>query len=163
MSYREKVTWGGLAGPLGVWGVYFAALIADIAAGGLTRPDFIADFGGRFVHAVALIIVLEIVLAIVLAATTPAAEQVIRDEREQLAVLRSDSLAFGLLCVLLVTLALTAYGAGIGADFADVLGAFGERLTANALVLMANAVLFCLLFADVVRYAARLWLLNVSR
>lgn len=162
MSFREKHLWISLIASVGVWGFYFWSVGARVAAGGLTSEGFAGDVGGLFALCLVGVVLLEVVLTLVATATTSRAEKTGRDEREIHAALKGSHVALMALTALVMMLAIAVYFAGL------VGGALVEWRAAhttdvNAMVLLANGLVACLVLSEMVRAAVTLMLLKGLR
>jgi hypothetical protein len=145
MSFREKTAWISLGVTALVWGSYFAGVWRELAG-----PDPSgADILGLFVGAVVLTVVLEVALAIAAAVLSPKSANSPADERERMIELRSTRIAYAILSVGAVTVALAS----------PLLAARGPHLLGDplddAVLITANGVLVALIAAEVVKWTAQ--------
>jgi hypothetical protein len=147
MSFREKTAWISLGVTALVWGGYFASVWRELAAPDPSSGDIL----GLFVRAVILTVVLEVALAIAVAVAAPKAANSPADERERLIELRSTRIAYGVLSVGAVTVALAS----------PALAAAGPHLLNDRLddtvLITANGILLALIAAEVVKSAAQVF------
>lgn len=142
VAFREKAAWISLAVTLVVWGGYFAVVWSEIAGG---RPNG-ALILERFMGAVVFSVVASIVTAIVLALVSGGAADAPADERERLIALKSTDVAYNVLSLGVVVVALTAPAVALGG-----LNLFPGDPAADTALIAANGVLFALIAAEVVR------------
>ena len=145
MSFREKMAWVSIAVTLAVWGFYFFEFSQLVSGGRATAGDLME----LFVGCVVLTIVVEIVLAIAVAATSAKAANSPADERERLIELRATRIAYAILSVGVVFVALASPVAALGGP--HVL----KDPTEDVVLITANGVLFALIAAELVRSAAQ--------
>ena len=144
MSFREKMAWVSITVTLAVWGFYFVEVSQQAAAGSATAEGLLE----LFVRCVVLTIVVEVVLAIAVAASSAKAANSPADERERLIGLRATRIAYAILSVGVVFVALAGPAAAVGGP--HVL----KDPTQDMVLIMANGVLFALVAAELVRSAA---------
>lgn len=162
MSFREKHLWISLIAAFGVWGAYFWHLGAQVANGALTRTDFAAHMGGVFALCLIGVVLLEIVLTFIAQATTSRIDKTRRDEREIAAALKGSHVALMALIALVVSLAVLVYFAGlIGGNLVEGRGAYTTDV--NAMVLLANVLIACVVIAEALRAGVTLGLLRGLR
>ncbi|WP_312147043.1 hypothetical protein [Brevundimonas sp.] len=162
MTFREKHLWVAIIAGLAVWGAYGWKFTERVLAGGLRQGDFAADMGGLFVLGLIAVVVLEMGLTALARLTTSRDERRARDEREGLATLQASHVSLMLLIGLLVTVAAVAYGVGLwGAAHPERLARW--MIPGNGLVLVANAVLGCIMLSELARWALSLALLKRGR
>ena len=149
MSFREKSAWISLVTTLAIWGFYFVRVAGEIAGG---RPDG-GELMGLFVGAVVLSIVLEVVLAIVLAAFTPKDARSPADERERLIGLKATNVAYTVLIIGVVAVALNSPFVAM----AD-LDLFPGDPAGDMALIAANGVLAAVVLAELVRAAGQILL-----
>ncbi len=142
VAFREKAAWISLAVTLVVWGGYFAVVWGEIAGG---RPNG-ALILERFMSAVVFSVLASIVAAIVLALVSGRAADAPADERERLIALKSTEVAYAVLSLGVVVVALTAPAVALGG-----LNLFPGDPAADTALIAANGVLFALIAAEVVR------------
>ena len=142
MPLREKLTWVSLATTLLVWGWYFIDVGAEVAGG---RPDGDRILG-LFVGAVVLSVVIEIVLAILVAVLAPKEADAPPDERERFIALKATHIAYWVLSLGVVAVALNSPLAA-AAD----LGLFEGRPEADIAFIAANGIIFALVLAELVK------------
>lgn len=139
--------WGSLIITLVVWGGYFL-----VVAGEMGRPAPAVDrIMGAFVQAVVLSIILSIVSAIAVAVIGRNSGDAAPDERERLISLKATNLAYAILCVgvLLVALA-TPIVATLGPKI------FPQRPELSTVLIAANAALFAFVLAETIREAGQI-------
>lgn len=142
MSFREKTAWISLVTTLLIWGQYFARVTERVWAGESDAGTFIGLFVGTTITAV----VVQVVLTIVIAVIQPAEANAAADERERLIELKSSHAAYALLSVLVVTLAIaTPFLIGVGPQV------FAGSTATSGVVLTANAMIFALVLAELLR------------
>jgi len=142
MAFREKAAWASLLVTLIVWSSYFLTVATEIA-GGRPDGDLVME---RFVGTVVLSIVLSIVSAIALALFAGGDADAPADERERLIGLRATNLAYTILSLGVLFVALTTpFIAAVGLDLFP-----GRPEHATALI-AANGVLFAFVLAEVSR------------
>ena len=145
MSFREKSAWMTLGVTALVWGSYFLGVWRELAGADPSGADIL----GLFVRAVILTVVLEVGLAIAAAALAPKAANSPADERERLIELRSTRLAYAILSVGAVTVALGS----------PLLAAGGPHLLRDRLddtvLITANGILLALIAAEMVKSTAQ--------
>ena len=98
MSLREKSAWITLVTVLACFGVYFGAI-----ALGLVSPRGF-DTLHLFLACVVGLVMLQVLLTVIAAVTTPKDSRAPRDERETLIQLRSQSLGYSVLVILVLAL-----------------------------------------------------------
>lgn len=172
MSYRERSAWAQLLILGYIWGRYFW-WFGDHVLGGdaLVDQTFSIRAGVNFGAALFGTIVVSLVDALIRRFSTPAAERVLRDEREDLANLRAVRWAFRTMIFLLVVVAFSAFWFG---NFytGNMEGPTPDpgRMTdwpttlriANGVVLMANAVWAAVMAGLLVRHAAMIAIIRKS-
>ena len=162
MSFREKHLWISVIATLGVWGFYFWSLGAWIADGALTRPGLAGQAGGLFALCVIVVAVLEVVLTFVAQATTSKIDKTTRDEREITAALRASHVSLMVLIALVFCLAIAVYFAGlIGGNLVE--GRTAYTTDVNAMVLLANVLVACVVVSETIRSGLTLALLRGLR
>ncbi len=162
MSFREKHLWISIVAALGVWGFYFWSLAGHVRAGRLTDDTFAGDMSGLFVGCVVVVALVEIVLTLIATVTTPRAERDTRDEREILAALKASHVAFTGLVALVFCVAMAAYFAGLVGG--NLVAGRGQYVTdVNAMVVLANVLVACVVVSEVVRAGVTLVLLRGLR
>lgn len=162
MSFREKHLGVAIIAGLAVWGAYGWKFFERVLAGGLKQADFAADMGGLFVLGLVAVVVLEAGLTALAMLTTSRAERRARDEREGLATLQASHVSLMLLIGLLVTVSAVAYGVGFWGSVKPE-GLARWMIPGNGLVLVANAVLGCIMLSELARWALSLVLLKRGR
>lgn len=162
MTFREKHLWVAIVAGLAVWGAYGWKFFERVWAGGLKQADFAADMGGLFILGLIAVVVLETGLSALAMLTTSRAERRARDEREGLATLQASHVSLMLLISLLVTVASVAYGVGFWGSVKPE-GLARWMIPGNGLVLVANAVLGCIMLSELARWALCLALLKRGR
>ncbi|PZO02927.1 MAG: hypothetical protein DCF28_08030 [Alphaproteobacteria bacterium] len=162
MSFREKHLWISIIGAVGVWGFYFWSVGTRVARGELTADGFAGDVGGLFFICLVGVVVLEIVLTFIAIATTSKVDKTSRDEREISAALKGSHVALMSLITLIITLALLVYLGGlVGGNLVEGRSAYTTDV--NAMVLLANALVACLVLAEAIRAGVTLVLLRGLR
>lgn len=162
MSFREKHLWISLIASTGVWGVYFWSVGTRVARGELRVDGFAGDVGGLFVICLIGVVVLEVVLTLLATATTRKVDRTSRDERELGAALKGSHVALMALTTLVMMLALMVYLAGlIGGNLVE--GRAVHTTDVNAMVLLANVLVACLVLAEAIRAGVTLALLRGLR
>ena len=162
MSFREKHLWISIVAALGVWGWYFWHLIGRIMDGQLADERFTSDMTLAFMICLVIVAVIEVVLTFVATATTPKIERKTCDEREIHAALKASHVALMGLTALVFTVAMVAYFAGL-IDDNVVGGRSGFSTDGNAMVLLANILLACIVLSELIRAAVTLGLLRGLR
>ncbi len=102
MSFREKSAWITLLTVLVCFGVYFGAVV-----GGLTPPGLHAVH--LLLGCVIVLVVLQIALHIIAAATSPNDARAPADERERLIQMRSHTIGYYVLVVLILSLGIPGH------------------------------------------------------
>lgn len=162
MSFREKHLWISIVGALAVWGVYFWSVGARVWAGGLTVDAFAGDVGGLFAVCLIIVVLLEVALTLLATATTARSDKTSRDEREIAAALRGSHVALMALASLIALLAVVVYFAGlVGGNLVEGRGAYTTDV--NAMVLLANVLVACLVLTETIRAGVTLILLRGLR
>ncbi|MBB5744654.1 hypothetical protein [Brevundimonas variabilis] len=162
MSFREKHLWISIIGAVGVWGFYFWSVGTRVARGELRADDFAGDIGGLFFLCLVGVVVLEIVLTLIATATTSKVDKTSRDEREIGAALKGSHVALMTLTALIMVLALLVYLGGlVGGNLVE--GRAGYTTDVNAMVLLANVLVACLVLAETIRAGVTLALLKGLR
>ena len=135
MSFREKSAWISLVSLVLVFGGYFSYIGMVLA--GLARYRF-----ALFPLMVGVFIIAEVMLHLVIAAQSPRDARTPKDEREQLIELKATRAAFYVLLV---------------SAFASI-GTAHLRLSDpdDRLWLMMQAILFSIVFAEVVKFARQI-------
>lgn len=156
MTLRQRHLWIAILVTVAVWGLYGWVLISAVIDGGLNRDGFAGEMGGLFVLGLLLIGVAEGVLNLI-ARLLPR-----RDEREgaaeKRAVLEASHLSLMALISLVTALAAALFCAGLFGG--SLLAALLRVATpANLLVLLANALMGCVVLSELARFAATLFLL----
>lgn len=162
MSFREKHLWAAIVAGLAVWGAYAWRFGERVLAGGLKQADFAADMGGLFILGLIAVVVLESGLTALAMLTTSKAERRARDEREGAATLQASHVSLMLLIGLLVTISAVAYGVGFWGSLKPE-GLARWMIPGNGLVLVANAVLGCVMASELARWVLSLALLKRGR
>lgn len=161
MSFREKHLWISLVAGLGVWGVYFWHLGQQVAAGRLEGEGLAVHMGWVFVLCLVAVVLLEGVLTFLASATTRKIDKTDREEREIQAALKASHVALMVLIGLVMSLALlVCLGGLIGGDLVEARRGVTD---VNAMVLLANALVACLVVAEAVRAGVTLGLLRALR
>jgi hypothetical protein len=131
MSFREKSAWITLVTVLGCFGVYFGARVSG------------ALHGFRLLHlfiwCLIALVVLQFGLSAIAARTTPRDGRAPRDEREALIVMRSQSIGYHVLMVLVITLGIpvhTGFGVFDVMNFALLDVVLAVAVTAIAQIVM---------------------------
>lgn len=162
MSFREKHLWISVVATIGVWGFYFWSLWAWIADGALTRPGLVTQAGGLFVICVVVVAVVEVVLTFIAQATTSKIDKTTRDEREIHAALRASHVSLMALIALVFCVAIAVYFAGlIGGNLVEDRARWVTDI--NALVLLANVLIACVVVSETIRSGLTLALLRGLR
>lgn len=162
MSFREKHLWISLIAAVCVWGWYFWHLGSQVAAGSLTRADFAGHMGGVFAVCLVGVAVLEVVLTLIATATTSKIDKTNRDEREIAAALKGSHVALMAMIALVMSLAVAVYFAGlIGGNLVEGRSAYTTDV--NAMVLLANVLVACVVIAESIRAGVTLALLKGLR
>ena len=162
MSFREKHLWISIVASVGVWGFYFSSLVGRIRAGQLTDDRFTSDMSGLFVGCLFLVVLVEIALTLIATLTTPKAERDTRDEREILASLKASHVAMTGLIGLVFCVAMVAYFAGlVGGNLVEGRSAYITDV--NAMVMLANILVACVIISELIRAAFTLALLRRLR
>ena len=129
MSFREKSAWISLLSMAGIYSVYFWSVCqAGPQAGGF-------HFGGLLETIIAVVFV-QVVLTVAVAVHSPDEAKAPRDEREKLIELRATRVAYA--------------GLATSVALAVFFGAFDPPLVFNA-----NALLFLLVTAEILRSACQ--------
>ena len=162
MSFREKHLWISVLATIGVWGFYFWSLGAWIADGVLTRPGLVTQAGGLFVFCVVVVAVIEVVLTFIAQATTSKIDKTTRDEREIHAALRASHVSLMALIAMVFCVAIAVYFAGlIGGNLVEDRARWVTDI--NALVLLANVLVACVVVSETIRSGLTLALLRGLR
>ncbi len=162
MSFREKHLWISIVATIGVWGFYFWSLVQSVMAGRLTDERFTADISVLFMACLVVVVLVEVILTFIATATTPKIERKTRDERELLAALKGSHVALMALITLMFSVAMAAYFAGVVDD--NVIGGrAGFSTDGNAMILLANVLVACLVLSEMVRAGVTLALLRGLR
>ena len=134
MSFREKSAWITLLTVVGCFGVYFGVLVTGLVGRhGLGLLHL-------FLLCMAALVLLQLALTAIAARTTPRDGRAPRDEREALIVMRSQSIGYHVLMVLVVTLAIPVH---TGFGVFDVLNfALLDLALAVTAVAVAQIVMF---------------------
>lgn len=135
MTFREKAAWISILSMSGIYGLYFWSLKLGPLPGGW-------HFDGLLGTIVALVAV-QVVLIVAVAIAAPNDAQAPRDERDRLIELRATRVGYSAL----------ASGIAVACFF----GAFTPPLVFNA-----NALLFILVAAEIVRSACQVILYRLS-
>ena len=162
MSFREKHLWISIVVTVGVWGWYFWRLIGRVMNGQLVDDRFTSDMTLAFLSCLAIVVVVEVALTFIATATTPKVERGTRDEREIHAALKASHVALMGLIGLVFLVAMAAYFAGL-IDDNVVGGRAGFSTDGNAMILLANVLLACLVLAELIRAGVTLSLLRGLR
>jgi uncharacterized membrane protein len=134
MSFREKSAWITLVTVLVCFGAYFGA----IATGLVSARGF--DTLHLFLMCVVGLVLLQIVLTIIAAVTTPKDGRAPRDERETLIQLRSQSLGYSVLVMLVLALFIPGH---LGYTMIDIMNfALLDVVLAVLTVAVAQIVMF---------------------
>jgi hypothetical protein len=145
MAFREKSAWAAMAATLLVWGWYLIGAWRELSGGSPSSADML----GLFVRCVILTVVVEAVLAIALAVAAPKAADKPADERERLIELRATRIAYWILSIGAVSVALTS----------PLVAAGGLRLLPdpleNTVLVLANGILLSLVAAELAKAAAQ--------
>lgn len=162
MTFREKHLWISIVSTVVIWGVYYWRFGERVLEGGLRQSSFAWDMGLMFAGATAVVVVIELVLTLIAHLTTSKAEREARDERETLAALKASHVSLMALIAIIITLSGVAYFAGLGDVVAP--GA-GKALTtnANAMVVIANVLLFAIVVSEMIRFVFTVVLLRRGR
>lgn len=126
MAFREKTAWISLVTILAIYGLYFSSVVRGTAA----------PFGGLLGTVVAIVIV-EVVLTVLATMVSPRDARAPRDEREKLISLKSAQFAYAALAV---SVALACF-----------FGGFNPPIVFNA-----NALLFVLVMAEILRWTCQI-------
>lgn len=162
MSFREKHLWISVIGAVGVWGFYFWSVGTRVARGELREDGFAGDVGGLFLICLVGVVVLEVVLTLIATATTRKVDKTSRDEREISAALKGSHVALMALTALVMTMALLVYLGGlVGGNLVE--GRAVYTTDVNAMVLLANVLVACLVLAETIRAGVTLALLKGLR
>ena len=163
MSFREKHLWASIIATLGVWGYYFWRLEEQIRAGALMGDHFIGPMSGLFVTCLVLVVVIEVSLTAIATWTSRKRERHARDEREMRAALQASHFALMVMIALVICLSIIAYGLGL--TEAAFMGGGPRAVTTheNALVLIANILLFVVVMSELVRFGLTLFLIRRGR
>ena len=162
MSFREKHLWISLIAAVGVWGFYFWSVGARVAAGDLTTDAFAGDVGGLFAVCLIVVVVLEVALTVLATVTTSKTDKTTRDEHEVAAALKGSHVALMALTALVMILAIAVYFAGlIGGNLVEGRNAYTTDV--NAMVLLANILVACLVLTETIRAGVTLVLLRGLR
>lgn len=143
MSFREKQAWVSLLILLVVGGVYFGDLTSDLIHEG---RDWFENFNrGKFylaLYALIAFIVAEVVLQIALFVTSPKDARTPKDERERLIELKAARIAYTLLVILclIVALHVTHHGYSFGFNF-----------------LAGNVIVAAIVIAQLVKYSVQIF------
>jgi cytochrome b561 len=143
LSFREKSIFVSLLAVLLVYGCYFTELLAS------SQQYTLSAMLHTSIGVVVTLVVIEVLLHAVLASIDRSAE-VPEDERDRAIRTRAASLAYSVLSagVILVLLHVLVRGA-MDSGFAA---------TEFSLFVIANLLLFVIVFSEVVHYGAQLWL-----
>lgn len=162
MSFREKHLWISIVTTLGVWGYYFWSLASWISDGALTRPGLVTQAGGLFMICLVVLVVIEVGLTFVAQVTTSKIDKTTRDEREITASLRASHVSLMVLIALVFSLAIAVYFAGlIGGNLVEGRTAWVTDI--NAMVLLANVLVACVVVSETIRFGLTLALLRGLR
>jgi hypothetical protein len=161
-----------LVATVGVWGLYFLSLNAQMGRG-FDLPSFPDRSLGLFIGGVVLLIVVAIVLALLARIGSTAAEHRVRDEREALAGLRAFKWAYVVGALLLVWVGWQVWstGAQLSVLFDAQPANGGVSMSflpsmlwvPNTFVLIANHLLLCAVLTEVFRYALNIVLIRRLR
>ncbi len=145
MSFREKSAWASIAATLLVWGFYFVEFGRQVAGGNPSADALL----GLFVRCVILTIVLEIALAIGVAASSSKSANSPADERERLIELRATRIAYAILSVGAVFVALASPAIAVGGP--HVL----REPTEDIVLISSNGILLSLILAELAKSASQ--------
>lgn len=163
MSFREKHLWASILATLGVWGYYFWRLFEQVRSGALTGDHFIKPISGLFIACLVLVVVIEISLTLISTWFGRKSIRRARNEREIRAALQASHVALMVMIGLVIGLAVLAYALGLGGgDFIST-GPGATVTPANALVLLANTLLFVVVISELVRFGLSLYLMRHTR
>ncbi|AQR63245.1 hypothetical protein BZG35_17510 [Brevundimonas sp. LM2] len=152
MSFREKHLWISIVATIGVWSVYFRALVDRILRGGMEDPRFAVTVGLGFAGAVFVVALIEAALTVLATFTTPKVDRETRDEREMLAAFKASHVSMSLLIVLVISLASAAWISGVTRQALFTGPA--------AMVVLANLLVACVVLSELTRFAFTLYLLK---
>ncbi|HVV65555.1 MAG TPA: hypothetical protein VHC42_08795 [Rhizomicrobium sp.] len=134
MSFREKTAWISLFANLLVYGVYFAMFVSALQRGPIDKSQFFELFVGCF----AAVVVAMIVLTVIAAIFSPRDASAPLDERERLIALKAMQFGYFILAASVVM--------AVGAAYFGLDG-----------FLLANALFFALVLAEVAHYGAQIY------
>jgi hypothetical protein len=141
MPFREKSAWIQLVSAVAVWGYYFWTVALALAAGQSVH------FVGLFVGCVIGLVVLQIVLSIFAALFALRDAEAPSDEREKLIALKAARIAFVVLNIGIITLAVA------GPLFARPLL---PGVADAGMIVMVNGILLAMVIAEIVRGASQI-------
>jgi hypothetical protein len=130
MSFREKSAWISLLSMLAIYGFYFWSAIH-------AGPHFGPVYLGGLIGTVILLVIVQVGLTVAVAIFAPRDAKAPRDERDKLIDLRATRVAYAALATAVV--------------FACFFGAFTPPIVFNA-----NALLFILVMAELLRCACQI-------
>jgi hypothetical protein len=141
MPFREKSAWIQLISAVAVWGYYFSTVALALAAG--RDVHFVALFVGCIIG----LVVLQIVLSIFAALFALRDAKAPSDERENLIALKAARIAFVVLNIGIITLAVAGplFARPLLPNFADA-----------GMVVMVNGILLAMVIAEVVRCSSQI-------
>lgn len=159
MSFREKHLWVSIVATVAVWGAYYFRLGVWIADGGLTRPGFAWDVGLMFGLGLVVLVAAEVVLTTLIELTRRKGERDVQTAKARMASFQASHIALMALVAMIVVLAAGAYFTGLAAQaFGD--GVLPAVLEANALVLIGNILMGCVIVAELIRFGFTLALIR---
>jgi len=141
MPFREKSAWIQMISAVAVWGYYFWTVALALAAGQSVH------FVGLFVGCVIGLVVLQIVLSIFAALFALRDAKAPSDEREKLIALKAVRIAFVVLNIGIITLAV------VGPIFARPLL---PGIADAGMIVMVNGILIAMVIAEVVRCSSQI-------
>lgn len=160
MSFREKHLWASIVATLGVWGYYFWHLFDLIRSGALKGEHFVGPMSGLFVTCLVLVVAIEVSLTLIATWTSRQTLDRPRREREMKAALHASHVALMVLMLLVIGLAIIAYGLGLTDGVLVGDGPKAWMTINNAGALIANILLFVVVLSELVRFVLTLALIR---